>query len=186
MMWQLAPGVLSRAAGAASALGRHQRHAGLNHDEGVAMPTSRLPHRHRPIPQRCMGLLPTIAVPTVRARYRARRQAKTPGVYASIDQGDGRGERDREPGVVRLMEPPLSAMLRTCTSIRTARRARRPAASWSICEITMASYYVWSAAAGSANGTSWANAYTTLTLAYSADRGRCVLCRARSSGCAVP
>ena len=31
----------------------------------------------------------------------------------------------------------------------------------------MASYYVWSAAAGSANGTTWANAYTTLTTAFS-------------------
>lgn len=31
----------------------------------------------------------------------------------------------------------------------------------------MASYYVWSGATGSANGTSWANAYTTLTLAFS-------------------
>jgi len=30
----------------------------------------------------------------------------------------------------------------------------------------MASYYVWSGATGSANGTSWANAYTTLTLAF--------------------
>ena len=31
----------------------------------------------------------------------------------------------------------------------------------------MAAYYVWSAAAGSANGTSWVNAYTTLTAAFS-------------------
>jgi hypothetical protein len=31
----------------------------------------------------------------------------------------------------------------------------------------VASYYVWSGATGSANGTSWANAYTTLTLAFS-------------------
>jgi hypothetical protein len=31
----------------------------------------------------------------------------------------------------------------------------------------MASYYVWSGATGAANGTSWTNAYTTLTLAYS-------------------
>ena len=30
----------------------------------------------------------------------------------------------------------------------------------------MASYYVWSGATGSANGTSWANAYTTLTAAF--------------------
>lgn len=30
----------------------------------------------------------------------------------------------------------------------------------------MASYYVWSGAAGAANGTSWANAYTTLALAF--------------------
>jgi hypothetical protein len=30
----------------------------------------------------------------------------------------------------------------------------------------VASYYVWSGATGSANGTSWANAYTTLTLAF--------------------
>ena len=31
----------------------------------------------------------------------------------------------------------------------------------------MASYYVWSGAAGAANGTSWVNAYTTLTAALS-------------------
>ena len=31
----------------------------------------------------------------------------------------------------------------------------------------MASYYVWSGAVGAANGTSWANAYTTLAAAIS-------------------
>jgi len=35
----------------------------------------------------------------------------------------------------------------------------------------MASYYVWSGAAGSANGSSWANAYTTLTTALSGKAG---------------
>jgi len=34
----------------------------------------------------------------------------------------------------------------------------------------MASYYVWSGATGSANGTTWANAYTTLTLAYASGK----------------
>jgi hypothetical protein len=31
----------------------------------------------------------------------------------------------------------------------------------------MASYYVWSGATGTGTGASWANAYTTLTLAFS-------------------